>query len=259
MKEFARSMRKENISAFSASSAFFIFLSFIPLLMLLCAVIPYTPLSRSDLENAVFIVIPGAAKGYVKELISDVYEQSKTLLPIAAVVLLWTAGKGTLSVIRGLNAIHQVEEERNYFVVRFIAMLYTVVFLLIILVGLGIMSFGNLIGDILLRHFPTLDMILSLLPFRFIAFWAFLTIIFGMIYAFAPNKNLKIRYQFPGACFAAVAWSALSFGFSVYLEVGNSFNIYGSLTIFIVLMMWLYFCMYIVFVGAYLNRYFPQG
>ena len=259
IRNFTGSMRKENISAFSASSAFFIFLSFIPLLMLLCTIIPYTPLTEKDIENAATIVIPGVAKDYVTAVIGDVYEQSKTLLPVAAVVLLWTAGKGMMSVVQGLNAINDVEEERNYFMVRFMAMLYTIVFLVIILIGLAIMSFGNLLGDLLIRHIPALNMILSmLLPFRFIVFWVILTVIFSVIYAVIPNKKMKVMQQLPGACFAAVAWSVFSFGFSIYIDYGNTLNLYGSLAILIIMMMWLYFCMYIVFVGAYVNRYYQQ-
>ena len=143
--------------------------------------------------------------------------------------------------------------------VRFMAMLYTIVFLVIILIGLAIMSFGNLLGDLLIRHIPALNMILSmLLPFRFIVFWVILTIIFSVIYAVIPNKKMKVMQQLPGACFAAVAWSVFSFGFSIYIDYGNTLNLYGSLAILIIMMMWLYFCMYIVFVGAYVNRYYQQ-
>ena len=41
----------------------------------------------------------------------------------------------------------------------------------------------------------------------------------------------------------------------MYVEYGNSFNIYGSLTIIVIFMMWLYICIYIMFMGAYINKY----
>ncbi|MBQ7919765.1 MAG: YihY/virulence factor BrkB family protein [Lachnospiraceae bacterium] len=252
-----RNMRREHISAFAASSAFFIFLSFIPLLMLLSAAITYTPLTQKDLADAMITVMPGVAKGFVNAIIADVYEKAQALLPVAGVILLWTAGKGVLSIVQGLNAINQVEERRGFFILRLMAMFYTVVFLAAILLGLGALSFGNLLMNLLEEHLPAVQMILSVFfPFRFLAFWVILTVIFTLIYAFIPNKSLKIRHQIPGACFTAVAWSVFSFGFSIYLEYGKSFDIYGSLTILIVVMFWLYFCMYIVFVGASINRYF---
>ena len=40
------------------------------------------------------------------------------------------------------------------------------------------------------------------------------------------------------------------------MDYGNSYGIYGSLSIIIIVLLWLYFCMYIIMVGAYLNRYF---
>ena len=33
-------------------------------------------------------------------------------------------------------------------------------------------------------------------------------------------------------------------------------SMYGSLTTIMLIMMWMYFCMYIILIGAYLNRYF---
>lgn len=257
IREFTRNMRQEHISAFSASSAFFIFLSFIPLLMLLSAVITYTPLSQKDLIDAVIRFVPDMASGFVEAIIADVYEKAQALLPIAGVILLWTAGKGVLSIVQGLNAINEVEEHRGFFVIRIMAMIYTVVLLMVIVVGLGVMAFGGLLFSLIEESLPAFQVLMqAFFPFRFLVYWVILTIIFSLIYAFVPNKKLKIRRQIPGACFTAVAWSAFSFGFSVYLELGNSFDVYGSLAILIVLMVWLYFCMYIMFVGAYMNRYF---
>lgn len=257
IRTFMKNMRQEHISAFAASSAFFIFLSFIPLLMLLSALITYTPLTQKDLANGIAGLVPEAVEGFVLSVIADVYEKAQVLLPVASIILLWTAGKGVLSIVQGLNAIHQVEEERGFIRLRLMAMVYTMVLLLMILMGLGILSFGNLLMAMMERYVPALQVILAVFfPFRFLLYWVIITIIFCIVYAVIPNKRLRIRRQIPGACFTAVAWSVFSFGFSVYLELGNSFDVYGSLAILIVLMVWLYFCMYIMFVGAYMNRYF---
>ena len=85
-----------------------------------------------------------------------------------------------------------------------------------------------------------------------------LTILFAFIYAFVPDKKLHFREQIPGASFAAVVWSIFSWGFSLYVDWSGSYSIYGSLSIIVIVMVWLYFCMYIIFMGAYINRYFSQ-
>ena len=56
--DFNKHMSRKNISAFAASTAFFLFLSLIPALMLLCAVIPYTPLTESNVMSALTKISP---------------------------------------------------------------------------------------------------------------------------------------------------------------------------------------------------------
>ena len=96
----------------------------------------------------------------------------------------------------------------------------------------------------------------SLMNFRFLFVWAVLILLFGLIYTYIPDTKLKFTEQVPGACFAAVVWSVFSWGFSMYVSYGNGYSIYGSLTIIVIIMLWMYFCMYIILIGAYLNRYF---
>ena len=44
-------MSRANVNAYAASTAFFLFLSLIPMVMLICSIIPYTPLKESDLTK----------------------------------------------------------------------------------------------------------------------------------------------------------------------------------------------------------------
>ena len=51
-RDFSSQMKKQNISAYASSTAFFLFLSVIPMLMVVCAVIPYTPVTEQNLITA---------------------------------------------------------------------------------------------------------------------------------------------------------------------------------------------------------------
>ena len=53
---------------------------------------------------------------------------------------------------------------------------------------------------------------------------------------------------------ASICWTGFSWGFSLYVDVYGGFSMYGSLTTIIVTMFWLYFCMYIVLMGAIVNK-----
>lgn len=254
---FSAQMKKQNISAHAASIAFFFFLSIVPMLIMICAILPYTPLTEENLVKAVTDVVPDMAIPLTESLISDVYDRSAGVMSVAIIATIWSAARGVLALMRGLNAVNGVEEKRNYFVVRAIASLYTVVMLIVVILSLFINVFGNQLVNLALHRFPLLqDIVTFAMNFRFMVVWVVLTVLFAAVYAYVPDERLKFKEQIPGAAFAAVVWSVFSWVFSIYINYSNSYGIYGSLSIIIIILLWMYFCMYIVMVGAYLNCYF---
>ena len=257
LRDFSAQMKKQNISAFAASTAFFLVLSIVPMLILICTIIPYTPLTEENLVMAVTDLTPDKVDSLVESLIGEVYDKSAGILSVAAIATVWSAGKGVLALIRGLNAINGVEGDRNYIVVRLVASLYTIVMLIVLILSLFIMVFGNQLVSLILHRVPQFQVFVSfLMNFRFLLVWDILTMLFSAVYGYVPNEKLAIGEQVPGATFPAVGWSVFSWGFSMYVGRSDSYSIYGSLSLIIIVMVWMYFCMYIIMVGAYLNRYF---
>ena len=110
-----------------------------------------------------------------------------------------------------------------------------------------------LLGQIILlrRNFRLIQLVQIPLSFIFGYFTDF-----GMwMIKDIPNEKLKVREQLTGAMFSAIVWSIFSWGFSLYVERDGVGSVYGSLSIIILIMIWMYFCMYIIFVGAYINRF----
>lgn len=257
IQDFSTQMRKQNISAYAASIAFFFFLSVVPMLILICTILPYTPLTEENLMTAVTDLTPDMLDPLAKSLISDVYNRSAGILSIAAIATIWSAGKGVMALMQGLNVVNGVEDTRNYFFIRVIASFYTVVMLVVVILSLFFMVFGNQLVKLALHRIPRLEALVSfVMNFRFVLVWAILTLLFAAIYAYVPDKKLKFKEQLFGAVFSAVVWSVFSWGFSIYVTYGNTYGIYGSLSIIIIVLLWMYFCMYITMIGAYLNRYF---
>jgi len=256
-QDFAGQMKKQNISAYAASIAFFFFLSLVPMLIMICTIIPYTPLTEENLVTAVTDLTPDKIDPLAESLIADVYDKSAGILSIALFATVWSAAKGVMALMTGLNAVNGVEEKRNYFVVRAVASLYTVVMLVVVILSLFLMVFGDQLVTLALHRIPQLEAVVSFaMNFRFILVWAVLTLLFAAVYAYVPDAKMKFKEQIPGAVFAAVVWSVFSWGFSIYVTYGNSYGIYGSLSIIIIVLLWMYFCMYIIMIGAYMNRYF---
>lgn len=256
-RDFSARMKKQNISAYAASIAFFFFLSIVPMLIVICTIIPYTPLTERNLVEALTDLVPDMAAPLVVSLVSDVYEKSAGILSVAVIATLWSASKGVTALMRGLNAVNGVEEKRNYFVVRGVASLYTLVMLVVLILSLFLNVFGNQLVKLILYRVPVLrELVFFLLHFRFLLVWVVLTVLFSAIYAYVPDEKLKFTEQVPGAMFTAVVWNVFSWGFSLYVNHSNSYGIYGSLSIIVIVLIWMYFCMYIMMIGAHLNRYF---
>ena len=76
------------------------------------------------------------------------------------------------------------------------------------------------------------------------------------MYTMLPNKRRDFRKQIPGAAATSISWSLFSYGFSIYLTYAHGMSAdYGSLTTVVIVMLWLYFCMWLLFLGAEINEY----
>ena len=143
LRGFGRQMSRANVNAYAASTAFFLFLSLIPMLMLICSILPYTPIKKSDIITAVTL-LPQTLSPLLTSLIQSIYDSTFGVMSIAAIVTVWSAGKGVLALMRGLNAMNGVVEDRNYVLQRIIASFYLIIFLITIIFLLIVMVFGNL-------------------------------------------------------------------------------------------------------------------
>lgn len=255
-KDFSMELKRRNMSAHSASIAFFFFLSIVPMLILICTILPHTPLTENDLEKAFAQFVPTMVLPMVQGVITEVYSQSSGIMPIAIIAILWSSSKGVMALMRGLNAMNAVEEKRNFFAVKAIASIYTIIMLLVLIISLLVNVFGTHLVDLILYRFPGLHEFISfLMNFRFVVIWFVFTLLFAMIFTYMPDRKGKFRDQLPGAVFAAIGWNVYSWAFSLYLTYWNGYGIYGSLAIIIIVLLWMYFCMYITLFGAFLNFY----
>ncbi|MDO4513738.1 MAG: YihY/virulence factor BrkB family protein [Lachnospiraceae bacterium] len=255
--DFSKQISRENIAAYASSTAFFMFLSLIPLIMVLCSMIPFTVLTEQDLIQVIKQMIPDVVGALLVSIIEDVYDRATGVVSVALLITLWSAGKGMLAIIRGLNEITESKERRNYFVLRIVASAYTLLMLSAVVVALVAMVFGNSLLELVLGYYPMAKEVVDVIQhFRFLVSWGVLTLLFAVIYTFVPSDRQKFWYQFPGAIFSAVVWSVFSYAFSIYIQCFNGFSTYGSLTTIIIILLWLYFCFYIIMIGAFLNQYF---
>ena len=257
---FVRRISDDHVSAFAAQSAYFILMSIIPILLLMMTMIRYLPINQTDLTNMIFAIVPETFQGMFSSIVGEVYSKSLAVVPLTAVFAAWSASKGILSLYGGLNTIYHVPFVPNYIVSRLLSALYTILFIIAILLTLVLMVFGTTIQEHLISHLPMIANVTGFfIHFRFLITLPLLTLVFLIMYVVLPNRRASFKSQIPGAVISAVSWMIFSFVFSLYVRYSKGFTqMYGSMTTIMFLMLWLYFCMAILLVGAEINAYFED-
>ena len=133
---------------------------------------------------------PSTVTPLIRSIVIQVYTQSGGIIPVSIVVALWSAGKGVLSVTSGLNCIYANIETRNYIYLRLRASLYTVIFLLAIMLSLVLSVFGNSISVMLYEHLPFLSRVVDfIIRIRTFVTLVVLTAFWDLVYKFLPNRK----------------------------------------------------------------------
>ena len=129
----------------------------IPIILLLLTMVQYTPITKADVMTAVLQVFPSSVDSMITSIVNQVYNQSMGIIPVTVLVALWSAGKGVLAVTTGLNCVYKCVETRNYIVLRIRATIYTVMFILVIILLLVLSVFGNALNIFIAEHIPILE------------------------------------------------------------------------------------------------------
>ena len=246
---------EDHVGAYAAQSAYFFMLCMIPIILLFLTMVQFTPITKADVMTAVIQVFPSSVDSMITSIVNQVYNQSTGIIPVTLIVTLWSAGKGVLAMTTGLNCIFDCRETRNYVLLRIRATLYKIMFIVVILLLLVLSVFGNSLNLFVLEHVPFMSGIADwLIEARTIISPAVLVVFCLLIYTFLPNRKAKMLRQLPGAAFAALGWMIVSWIFSVYLDIFKGFSsMYGSLTTIVLIMLWMYFCMYSILLGGEVN------
>lgn len=262
---FVQECKDDNVTAYAAQSAYFTLLSLIPFLLFFGAMLKYTPVSLDFIIKGVNLVLPDYVSGFMVSIIRETYESTLGLISLSAIFAIWSAARGIQYLTEGLNKMYDLEETRNWVVLRFWASIYTFIMIFSLILMLVLLVFGRTLQHWLTQYVPGLAVVTDMfLRLKSLIGIGGLTFIFALFYWAFPNRKGKggqrITYlrQLPGAFICAVAWYLFSFGVSVYVNYFHGFSSYGSLATIALIMFWLYFCMYILMVCAEVNNLYSE-
>lgn len=252
-----------DVSGLAAQLAYFFLLSFFPLLIFLVALLPLLNLNQEHVFDFLQSIVPTEVflltQGALVEILTS--QNNGGILSISIVGIVWSASRGVDALIKALNEAYETKPKSSL-IVRAWSILFTVIFVVIILIALTIPIFGMKYGYQIFQYLGFGE--------SFISIWTtvqwfipplLIFIVLLLMYWIIPNTDprLKILSVFPGTIFSTVAWVVLIYAFSYYINnFGNIFSTYGSIASVIVLMLWLYFTGLILIFGGLFNATFQH-
>lgn len=261
LKALSDYMVSLEIPVHAAHACYFIVLAVVPFLLLILSLLRYTDVGSGQLLEVLQAVIPAALMPTVGRLVESVYATSSmAVVSVSAVAALWAVSRGIYALLRGLNRVYDVRETRGYIVTRGLCLMYTVAFLLLVVLTLAL----NVFGEAWIAELPGgfgagVRFLRALVPQRFLVLTGLQLLIFTAMFRSLPNRKSSIWEAVPGALLASTGWLVFSDLFSLYLErFSGAAQIYGSLATVAMCMLWLYFCVSIVFYAGALNRYLQK-
>lgn len=252
--------KHDNVFAIAGQSAFFIILSAVPLLMFIVSLFQNLNIPIGLIEEGLSGIFAAEMIGQITAYLDAAYQSAVGISFVSLIVTLWSASQGIHAITNGLNRVYDAYENRNWLFLRIRAMIYTVILFAIILALLIILVLGDTISNFLKPFLDGLpDFVTVIFNLRYLIIFVSLIILLALIYRNFPNirrkqrKEYGIKSQFPGAFLCTISWFVLSLGISIYVDDFNGFSIYGGLSRLAVIMIWIYFCMVILMIGAEIN------
>lgn len=245
------------VPVYASHTSFFLTLSVFPMLVLLLGLLRYTGLGVDTLTALVGGFLPKALIPAAESLIVGAYRSSSgAVLSLSAATALWSASRGIYGLMSGLNAIYGLEENRGYFYTRALSVAYTFAFLLVLLATLLLQVFGTSLS----RMLPEVGgLLMRLFRLRIFVLLAVQTGLFSAMFMALPNRKNRFSDSLPGALLASCGWLVFSDLYSIYVERFSGYaNLFGSVYAVALSMLWLYWCICILFYGGALNRFLMQ-
>jgi membrane protein len=234
----------------AAGVAYYAIISIFPLLLGLIAVFGFF-LPSINLQNALLNFvgnnIPGATN-ILKENIAGIIRLRGVMSILSIVILFWGASALFGSISLAINRAWNINRNRHFFIRKAseIGMVFGTGILF--LLSLGASTFITFMDNML--NLPDLNMAMVYIGAKLIAFLLMLTI-FLFLYKFVPNTKTRWRDIWPGALLAAFLFEIARTLFIFYLEhFANYQLIYGTISSFIVLLVWIYYSALILILGA---------
>lgn len=238
-----REVRRLHLPFIAASLAYYVFVSLLPVLLLLfvvASVLGGKPLATSIADLAETYLTPSGQRLIVNAFENAADQTGVSLLSLA--VLFWSLFRIFRSFSIAFTQIYDEQAGRSLF-----GQLRDAV---VVSLALGVSLIATVVAGtvfVLFREIPYAGPVSSLALIS----WLALTLL--PIYYVFPPITVSVREVVPGAITTAVGWASLEALFRIYLATTNQYQVYGIVGGVVLFVTWLYIGAFILLVGAVVN------
>jgi len=251
-------LTKNHVSIVAAGVAFFGLLAVFPAITAVISIagLVLDPATIETQLASLAEVLPQDAAEIIKNQAAKVVSGAGTELGLAALcgllVSLYSASKGTKSLMEGMNIAYGETEERSFLVMNLVALALTL-FLILGFVGaiVAVLAAPALIAAIGLPQW--VEALVTYGRWPMLAVFAIIGL--AVIYRYGPSRRTPAwRWVSVGAVLATLVWLLGSAVFSFYVSNFGVYNeTYGTLAGLIILLVWLWLSGFVVLLGTELN------
>ena len=257
---------EKNVARAAAALAYFLLLTFFPLLICVNAFVGMLQLDRQVVFQTLAEFVPVNAASLVGEYVGYISEnQSAALLTAGIVAVLVSASAALRTLLDAMDAIHDRPRQGG-----FGRLVFSVVLSLLLLITVYLSMVVVLTGDWFLTLLEQLipPALLRLIDFpgvsglwnwmKFLLLFCFVMLLVLALYRIGAPRRMQPGPRAPvitGGVLASIALVLASAVFSWFIGMSSRYSLlYGSLASVIILMVWLYLCGTILLLGSVFNR-----
>jgi len=253
-------IQEDAISTRASSMSFFFFLAIFPTIIFFFSLIPYLPVDNYDLVLMGYLkeVLPEGIYNMLKNTIEDIISiQRGGVTSLNFVLAFIFSSNGVTSMLKAFDKSNHHFKRRGFFQKQLVSLKIVILISLLFLVAITLVILGERTIKNILLHYDLFNSysytVLVLLKYLLVFFAFFNTI--ALIYYYGPPVKKKYRYFSVGATFATLALILLSNLLKYYFSLFSNFNqLYGSLGIIIVSMLFVYLNSFVLLFGFELNN-----
>ncbi len=246
----------KNVARSAAALAYFLILTFFPILICINAFIGLLNLDVNTVMLAAQPFLPTESLGILGEYIGYINTNQSTGLLVAGVgVTLFSASAAFRTLMSSMDEIYDRKSYTGIWQVV-ASVIFSVLFLVTIYLSIVVVLTGEwlfqLVGQFLHIDYGTLPLNWQWL--RFFILFALVLLFVLLVYRMAAPRGKPRPPILTGGILAAMALVAASILFSWFIGLSSRYSlVYGSLASVIILLVWLYLCGNILIIGNVFN------